>query len=140
MHLLENIRIFWAMDLPGMIERLRREKGWSSARLAREAGISRGYLWQLEHGGKDRPSLEILKRLAKALEVGVSQLCDLSESPTPGHELPEGLGEFVEKRGKALGVVDSDVEVLRGIHFRGRRPRRPEDWELLYLFLRQWVK
>ena len=54
-------------------------------------------------------------------------------------ELPAGLATFYKERGKKLGVSKRDIEVMKNINFRGRQPNRPEDFELLYLFLRKWV-
>ena len=44
--------------------------------LARRAKVSRGYLAALEAGHKKNPSLAILKRLAKALGVPVTELLE----------------------------------------------------------------
>jgi len=54
--------------------RQRREAlGMSQARLARGAGISRGYLIRLEAAAQD-PTLTVLSKLAKALKVTVGEL------------------------------------------------------------------
>jgi transcriptional regulator with XRE-family HTH domain len=54
--------------------RARREaRGWSQARLAQAAGISRGYLIRLEAAEQD-PTLTVLEKLAKALKVSVAKL------------------------------------------------------------------
>ncbi len=55
------------------IKRLRREKKWSQATLAKAAGVSREYLARLELGHHD-PSLTTLQRLARALGVKVTEL------------------------------------------------------------------
>jgi len=52
---------------------LREAAGRSQGQLAHKAGISRVYLNQLEAGTRD-PSLSILTRLARALEVSVAAL------------------------------------------------------------------
>jgi transcriptional regulator with XRE-family HTH domain len=54
--------------------RARREaRGWSQARLAQAAGISRGYLIRLEAAAQD-PTLSVLAELAKALKVPLVEL------------------------------------------------------------------
>ncbi len=128
------------MPLGERIRRLRTAVGWSPGRLAKESGVSRAYLWQLETGGKDRPSLDILERLAKALGVGVSEFTDLDSPRSSDDWLPPGLAELLRTKGKQLGITDDDIEVMRNIHFRGNRPEAPEDYELLYLFLRRWAR
>lgn len=44
--------------------------------LAAKAKVTRPYLTMLETGAKKNPSLEILKRLAKALGVPVTELLE----------------------------------------------------------------
>jgi transcriptional regulator with XRE-family HTH domain len=108
--------------------------------LAEEAGVSRGYLWQLESGGKDRPSLDVLERLAKALGVRVGEFTEEGTAPKPAAQpLPPGLAHFVREKSSKYGITKSDVEMMGAIHFRGKQPAAPEDWELLYLFLRKWA-
>jgi transcriptional regulator with XRE-family HTH domain len=44
--------------------------------LARKAKVPPGYLAELESGKKTNPSLDVLKRLAKALGVPVTELLE----------------------------------------------------------------
>lgn len=127
-----------AMTVGERIKLLRSRKGWGSGKLSEASGVSRAYLWQLETGGKDRPTLDTLEKLARALDVRVSELAEDDPSPEPSQALPRGLAEFVRKRGKFYGVQSGDVDVLRRIHYRGNQPHAAEDWELLYLFLKKW--
>ena len=128
------------MSLGEKIQTLRTAHGWSSGQLSRESGVSRAYLWQLEIGGKENPSFDILQKLANALGVSVSEFDEASQDFSANIPLPPGLGEFVNSKKKALGITKTDIEVMRNIHFRGRQPRDPEDWELLYLFLKKWAQ
>ena len=128
------------MTLSEKIRLLRNAKGWSSGQLAKAAGVSRGYLWQLETGGKDRPSVEYLERIAKALGVGVTELMSASVQEALLNDLPAGLRAFIDESGQKYGITESDIDVLRHIHFRGDQPDNPEDWELLFLFLRKWSR
>ena len=128
------------MPLGERIRELRTSLGWSSGDLARESGVSRAYLWQLETGGKDRPSLEILEKLARALGVALSEITGPDANRKTDERLPPGLKVFLDKRRSELGITESDIEVMRNVHYRGRRPKNPEDWELLYLFLRKWAR
>ena len=57
-----------------MIQRLREDKGLSQRQLAARAGVTNGYISQLEAGDKKNPSLAVLQRLAKALGVPVTEL------------------------------------------------------------------
>lgn len=52
---------------------LRTERGWSQERLAEAAGITLNYVGNLERG-EQGPSLHVLIRLARALEIDLSVL------------------------------------------------------------------
>lgn len=65
-----------------MIKTLRIKKNLSQTQLAEKASITQAYLSLLETGKKKNPSLEILQRIAAALEVGVKDL--ISEDGTLG--------------------------------------------------------
>ncbi len=57
-----------------MIKALRQEKGLSQKALADQVGVTDAYITMLEGGKRKNPSLEILKKLAKALGVPVTEL------------------------------------------------------------------
>jgi transcriptional regulator with XRE-family HTH domain len=57
-----------------VLRHLREEKGFTQERLAKAASVTRPYLTMLEAGTKKNPSLAVLKRLAKALGVAVTDL------------------------------------------------------------------
>jgi HTH-type transcriptional regulator, competence development regulator len=59
-----------------VLKRLREEKGLSQADLAEKAGVTAPYITQLETGKKANPSLDVLRRLAKALGVPVAELLE----------------------------------------------------------------
>jgi transcriptional regulator with XRE-family HTH domain len=53
------------------LRRFRTERGWSQERLAEVAGITLNYVGNLERG-EQGPSLHVLVRLARALEMDLS--------------------------------------------------------------------
>lgn len=57
------------MTLGASIRSLREEIGLSQAQLAGQAGLSQGYLSQIENDEVQNPSASVLFRLAKALHV-----------------------------------------------------------------------
>lgn len=59
-----------------MIKRLRKRKGLSQRALARRVKVTDAYIAMLETGERKNPSLTILKRLAKALDVRLTELLD----------------------------------------------------------------
>ena len=57
-----------------MLKALREDRGLSQVELAKKAHVGRTYIVKLETGDKKNPSLDILKKLAKALGVPVAEL------------------------------------------------------------------
>ncbi len=61
-------------ELGRTIRRLREESRLSQAQLAERVSITASYLARLEAGEQDHPSLDIVRRLARALKVPLNQL------------------------------------------------------------------
>jgi transcriptional regulator with XRE-family HTH domain len=61
-------------NLAKNIERLRKAKGLSQEKLARLADVANNTLIKMESGENKNPTLETLKKVAKALEVSVDEL------------------------------------------------------------------
>lgn len=61
-----------------MIRELRQEKGWSQSELARRAGIKQGVLSYIESGRTPHPRIDTLMAIAKALEVPIDELLEVS--------------------------------------------------------------
>jgi len=106
--------------------------------LAEAAGLSKGYLWQLENGKEPNPSLGILTKIATALETTVA---DLLGQPTvrARQELPEtlprGLKEFLDEQRRKGSPVREDI--VRALAQLKARASSKHDWEYLYRFLKQ---
>ncbi len=64
------------MALGKTIRRLRGAKGLTQEELARRAKISRVYITVIESGYRVSPSVEVRKRLAKALGAPITKLLD----------------------------------------------------------------
>jgi len=127
------------MTLAERLKQLRTDKELSVAELSAQAKLSKPYIWQIEDGRRKNPSGEKLYRLAAALGTTVA---DLMGAPAgiPQDALadaPDSLRAFMRRRGKTLGLRREDLEMLKPIHYRGKRPDNPEDWELIYLFLKR---
>jgi transcriptional regulator with XRE-family HTH domain len=56
----------------------RKEKGMSLDALAKEAKLSKSYLWELENRDSPRPSLDKLQAIATALNIDVTFFVDNS--------------------------------------------------------------
>jgi transcriptional regulator with XRE-family HTH domain len=59
-----------------MVKRLRETRGLTQADLAKRAKVTRPYITMLESGARKAPSLPMLKRLARALGVPVTELLE----------------------------------------------------------------
>ena len=57
-----------------LLHRIRETKGLSQLALAKRAKVAQGYISQLEAGDKGNPSVATLRKLAKALNVPVTEL------------------------------------------------------------------
>ncbi len=121
------------------LKRLRLERELDVAELSTRSGLSKPYIWQIEEGRRKTPSGEKLLKLASGLGVTVGELLGAEEGITREElaETPEALQQFVKSRKKALDIRREDVAMLRGIHYRGKRPGTPEDYELVLLLLRR---
>jgi transcriptional regulator with XRE-family HTH domain len=60
--------------LSTVLKTLRKRKGWSQRDLAAAAETTGAYIAMLETGKKRNPSLDVLRRLAKALGVPVTEM------------------------------------------------------------------
>lgn len=60
------------------IKDLRQRKGWTIAKVAKQAGLSKTYYWELEQSRKS-PGLEVLVKLASAFNVGLDELVGLRQ-------------------------------------------------------------
>jgi DNA-binding Xre family transcriptional regulator len=69
------------------VRRIRVLRGISSERLAAESGVDRSYVSRLERGVAN-PSVDLLERLAKVLDV---EMAELLAVPGPNAERPEPL-------------------------------------------------
>jgi DNA-binding XRE family transcriptional regulator len=57
-----------------VLKQRREEKGMTQAALAEKVGVGQTYIAKLESGDKKNPTLDLLKKLAKALGVPVTEL------------------------------------------------------------------
>ncbi|MEK6947352.1 MAG: helix-turn-helix transcriptional regulator [Nanoarchaeota archaeon] len=62
--------------LANIVKQLREQKGLSQEKLARIADISNNTITNIEVGNQLNPTIETLKKIAKALEVDVKDLMD----------------------------------------------------------------
>ena len=56
------------------IKQLREKKGLSQEKLARMADVANNTIIKIESGKNDNPTLDTLKKIAKALDISVDEL------------------------------------------------------------------
>jgi transcriptional regulator with XRE-family HTH domain len=56
------------------VKRLRAQSGLTQIELAKKTKVSQAYIAQLETGAEANPTLDTLRRLAKALKVTIADL------------------------------------------------------------------
>lgn len=57
-----------------ILRQIREQRGMTQAQLAEKAGTTQEYVAMIESGARKNPSLDLLKRLAKALGVKVGRM------------------------------------------------------------------
>ena len=109
------------------IKARRSDFGMSLSELARRTGISRGYLHLVENG-QSMPSAEKVQRIATELDMDAGGLILATQIPLDAREFPDSLNDFADLE----GLPNIDVQMLAGIHYRGRQPETIEDWRFIY--------
>jgi XRE family transcriptional regulator, master regulator for biofilm formation len=71
------------------LKRLRELRNMTQLVLAKKSGVAQGYISDLEAGRKEKPSVEIVVKLARALTVDVSEVLYLFDKPKPRRRRPE---------------------------------------------------
>lgn len=117
------------------IKERRKDKKISAAELARRAGISKGYLSEIESGRIDRPSAEVLYELATALGTTIADLLQKEVRPA-SQQIPPSLRSFADK----ANIPEEDVRMLAQIRFRGEQPTTEEDWAFLYGSIKRSIR
>jgi transcriptional regulator with XRE-family HTH domain len=129
-----------------VLARWRRGLSWTQGELAARAGISRGYLSELERGLTDRPGLDVLTRVCAALGRSWTQLFMEAGLTLPGDvtldQVAAGLNDpelmLYLRRLPELGERDRLIlrAVLRACFDEERGSGRPaEQSEALQLAL-----
>jgi len=130
------------MSLAKRIQELRERAGMTLDELAKKAGISKTYLWELENDakGEKKPSADVLLKIANALSTTIADLMGLPVVKVDHSKvaLPSSLVEFREMM-KGLGekLTDNDLRDLAMMRFRGGQPRTKEEWYNLYCLLKR---
>lgn len=142
--------------LGARIAHFRDLRGMSLSALADAGGLAKSYLAKLENGEVENPGLKTVSNIARALDVTVADLLARAEHPRSSTRksvlaesaafdvimanLPEGLEEFLDSMKADSQPVPADmVRILASVRFRGKRPKRADDWRFLYDAMRRSI-
>lgn len=113
----QRIRTFRKSAVPALTQ----------ARLAEAAGLSAGYLSELESGEATKPSGQILMKIATALGITIADLLGTAAA-APVVEINDSLKEFAKER----NLIEGDVLMLASIRFRNEQPQTVRRWAHIY--------
>ena len=108
------------MSIGSAIRNLRRDRGWTIARLAEGIGFSRDYLWKVETG-RSHPSLQFVQAVADCFGVPVGAL--LGGGSGDLAHLPVDVAAFVTREeslpylllAKEMGEAQLAPEAVRSL-------------------------
>jgi transcriptional regulator with XRE-family HTH domain len=133
------------MSLAERIRKAREKAGMTLDHLAKAAGVSKTYVWELEQDtdGTKKPSAELLLKIANALSITLADLMGLPSVKADNRtvELNESLQEFAERMRKLkTPLTEIEIRDLATTRFRGGQPKTADDWHDLYRVLKRSVK
>ena len=133
------------MALAERIRKAREKAGMTLDQLARAAGVSKTYLWELEQDseGSKKPSAELLLKIANALSTTLADLMGLPAIKADNRtvEISESLREFAERMRKLkTPLTEVEIRDLATTRFRGGQPKTADDWHDLYRVLKRSSK
>ena|SRR2546428_5767632 len=97
-----------SMSFGARLNQYRQHHGWSQTELAQRAGVPQSLISLLESGQRDSVSLDVARRLARALGCGIDYLAgtweDVAESAPLAEATPaEAAGAPARQRGRPRG-------------------------------------
>lgn len=120
-----------------IIRELRNQKGLSLSELARQAGISKSHLYQIERGRSAKASGESLLGIAFALGTSIAYLLGAHSVSKKKEDIKisESLREFA----RLEQLDEEEVIMLARIRYKGRQPQTLRDWQYLFESIKRSV-
>jgi len=119
-----------SQSLGSYLRDTRKEKQSSMRALAKGAEISVAYLSKIEQDLAN-PTIDVLERIAKALDVTVSDLTQFKgTSEVRISNMPESLKDFISKYSSEFSQLNDPEyqRMLSGIRFREKYPENSGEW------------
>lgn len=98
-----------ASTLGARLRTYRMKKKFSLQQLADEIGASKAHVWDLEQGNTKNPSLDLLTKLSRALEVPIKDL--IGETSETGEHEAQLAPLFRDLR----GLKPEQIELIRAM-------------------------
>lgn len=76
---MEKLNRYYYNKSPLKVEEIRKNKNISTNKLSRDSGIARGYITEREEGRYQNPSLQIICKLCRSLNVSPNELIPETE-------------------------------------------------------------
>jgi transcriptional regulator with XRE-family HTH domain len=122
------------------LQYIRTNKGLTLDKLAERAGISKSFLWEVEHDNSGI-SGEKLLRVANALGASLDFLLRGEPAPEnyqgpPAVEIPRELSDIAEELGlthkQTLALLEIERSIIARRNTKGHSRKSKEDWRKLY--------
>lgn len=117
------------------LKQQRADAGLSLAEVAEATGISKTYLVRLESDPTANPSLDVLRRIAQALDTTVADLIGAPPFRLDQDEIsiPPSLRAFADE----VGLSTTELRMLASIRWRkGEQPKSSPRWRYVLDSLR----
>jgi transcriptional regulator with XRE-family HTH domain len=102
-----------ALALGERIKALRQERGLTFDALAKLAGTSKSYIWELENNNPPRPSADKLSAIAKALGVTAGYLMEPDSQKLCDAEDAAFFSEYIALPERTRRQVRQIMQILR---------------------------
>ncbi len=117
-------------EFRGQLRAHRTRSGLSLAQLSEITGISRPYLVRLENDEEGNPSLDVLRRLAEALDTTIAELVGRPPIAVEADDLdiPATLRAFADE----AALSRQELVMLASIRWRrGEEPQTSDRWRFV---------
>lgn len=98
------------MGVGDVVRHLREERGWTQQQLSSYSGLSRSYISLLEIGEIEKPSGQVLTKLAHAFRMSMEEIMKAIGYLTGGGPRPRGIDEILEEARAAAPLAVPVVE------------------------------
>lgn len=125
------------MGIGNLIKTLRKDKGFSQRQLAMYSKVSNTEISRIESGERQKPSPDVLKKLAQPLGVTYSELMKeagyieetIEHKTHSEHIYRDENGELVDIVTKAKEMHSSDKDFFNTMHRAATKlPKHQRDW------------